>query len=296
MTAVVLPTALLFPTLDLSRVRTEIVTLTPVSTPCQPKSRRWKRPPSSCRRRSPSPPSTCLWCRRISWYSRQRSAGDAACHGRHGRRCARLASLWRLAAHPQRCFWQQRLGLAGSASASQADVLIWQRPLDLRGALQPRLELMSQLTATQSTAVLQVRTVAGSWEVAALIPSSSEWTPMDVDLSPWAGQVIQLAFVWTGAPPYRAEAADFWRVDAVRVLDALPTATSTLGRRVSRCPPQRRCRHRPPCPPLRWRRPKRRPPSCRQRHSADHNADPDRRCHRGTTPAPEQTQLPETND
>ena len=76
-------------------------------------------------------------------------------------------------------------------------MLIWQRPLDLRDALQPTLELMSQLTTTHSTAPLHVRTPEGNWEVAAVIPSSSRWTPMDVDLSPWAGQVVQLAFVWT---------------------------------------------------------------------------------------------------
>ncbi len=56
-----------------------------------------------------------------------------------------------------------------------------------------------------------------TWQTVAVVPNSAEWTAVSVDLSAYAGSVIQLAFDWQAAD---GTVGDQWSVDTVLVADA----------------------------------------------------------------------------
>ena len=73
--------------------------------------------------------------------------------------------------------------------------LVWNAPIDLRQATAPYLRFQSFVQTTLSVAEVQVSVDGGDWMTAATIPAGADWLTATVDLSPYAGHVIDLRFV-----------------------------------------------------------------------------------------------------
>ncbi len=114
---------------------------------------------------------------------------------------------WMLAAHEAGQGWVM-------SSAASAERLTWRSSLDLTTAVSPLLTFQSQYVGVGVASVLVSSDGGATWQAAAVVANSAEWTTVNVDLSAYAGSVIQLAFDWQGI------AGDQWGVDTVLVADA----------------------------------------------------------------------------
>ncbi len=125
-------------------------------------------------------------------------------------------------------FGGQGLGWQVTAD-NQADVLRWNRSLDLTTVLPGEAVLLSfesLLTSTRSVALVQVSTDGINWTTVAMPSSTSDWQQQVIDLTGYVGQQIEVQFLWQGAASSDGQAADRWQVDEVSVVAAAP-ATST---------------------------------------------------------------------
>jgi hypothetical protein len=85
-----------------------------------------------------------------------------------------------------------------SAAPDQVQTLAWPAPIDLLDGGPATLEFDSRLSAGQARATVEVSQDGRTWSAVALVPPSSEWTAMSVDLSQFAGSVIYVRFVYDG--------------------------------------------------------------------------------------------------
>ncbi len=109
------------------------------------------------------------------------------------------------------------------SSAATTETLTWGAALDLTTAVHPRLDFQSQFVGAGLVTV-QVSTDDGStWTVAAMVPGAADWMAVSVDLSAYAGSVIQLEFDWQAAD---GVTGDQWWIDTVQVADVLDVAPS----------------------------------------------------------------------
>jgi hypothetical protein len=92
--------------------------------------------------------------------------------------------------------------------------LEWAGGIDLRDFTTARLTFDSWLTAARSNATVEVRASGSEWMPIFLVPSTEGWTPMAVDLTPYAGTVVQVRMVFETPEP---SASDFWQVDNLQV-------------------------------------------------------------------------------
>ena len=140
----------------------------------------------------------------------------------------RIGSGWVLAT--QFAYGDQGLGW-GVPAANQTDMLRWDRQLDLRTVVPGQavqLSYQSLLTSTQSTAEVQVSGDGVNWVTVGAAASWAKWATETIDLSAYAGQLLQVQFVWTGvAPTGEGQSADTWQIDAVTVVTVVPTSVPT---------------------------------------------------------------------
>ena len=95
--------------------------------------------------------------------------------------------------------------------------VIWQRTLDLGSLRQPALTFQSQFTGDRSTALAQVSLDGTSWLTVANLPATADWTTIDLDLSAFAGNIVQVRLVFDAAEPPPGLPPDRWRVRHVRL-------------------------------------------------------------------------------
>jgi hypothetical protein len=103
--------------------------------------------------------------------------------------------------------------------SSGRSVLEWAEPLDLTTSTTPRLQFESWLSSVGSTAEVQVSDDGITWRTIAVVPRTSGWGTIDVDLSEFAGRQVYLRFVFDAIAPATGMPADFWRIDNV-VIDS----------------------------------------------------------------------------
>jgi hypothetical protein len=89
--------------------------------------------------------------------------------------------------------------------------------IDLRGAESARLDFVSRLDGAAARGVVQVSLDGATWFALDRVPESDRWTPVDLDLSQFAGEVMRLRFVLEPTDPFAAEPAA-WRIAAIRVV------------------------------------------------------------------------------
>ncbi len=133
-------------------------------------------------------------------------------------------------------------GLSWLLTAGTApEMLVWNSSLDLR-PVDPfetiLLNFESRLQPGAGTAQIEVSTDGGNqWLIVTTVAPSDDWSAVNVDLSAFAGQVIQLRFSWipaVGGSP--AGSGTQWSVDQVSVqasepasaTAASPTATASI--------------------------------------------------------------------
>ena len=116
-------------------------------------------------------------------------------------------------------------GLGWQASGGTANVLRWNRLIDLSNVPNAYLWVQSMLS-TGSTAYAQASLDGSNWTTVGSIVSSSSWYVPSIDLSAYIGQVIQLQFVWTSGNP-----GDVWQLDdvTVGVLGGAPVPSPTAS-------------------------------------------------------------------
>jgi hypothetical protein len=71
--------------------------------------------------------------------------------------------------------------------------------VDLRGTGRPVLTFESRYVEDGSQAAVQVSTDGVTWAALGDLPESNHWTPMAVDLSAYADQVVWVRFVFNGS-------------------------------------------------------------------------------------------------
>ncbi len=154
------------------------------------------------------------------------------------------SSLAGWALTPDAAFGAQGLGWQVSAS-NQADVLRWDRMIDLTTVLPGQAVLLSfesLLTSDRSIALVQVSTDGVNWTTVYTPTNRSDWQQEVIDLTGYAGQMIQLQFLWQGVAPSDGAAADRWQVDEVSVVavtpaNLQPTPTPTVESTEAPLPP-----------------------------------------------------------
>ncbi|MEO8393008.1 MAG: hypothetical protein ABI700_08440 [Chloroflexota bacterium] len=102
-------------------------------------------------------------------------------------------------------------GLGWKATGGGNAILRWNRQLDLRSTPNAYLWVQSILTGADAPLV-QVTTDGLNWTTVGSIPVSTDWQVASIDLSAYAGQMIQLQFTWTSSNP-----DNFWKIDDVTV-------------------------------------------------------------------------------
>ncbi len=111
-----------------------------------------------------------------------------------------------------------------------AETLRWTQSLDLRSipaGQRVEMTFASWLVSAQgSTADVHVSLNGTQWLTATTVAPSTAWTPVMVDLSAYAGQILDIQFVWQCvAPSTEIESADHWSLDEVAITASTPTQT-----------------------------------------------------------------------
>ena len=96
------------------------------------------------------------------------------------------------------------------SSTRQPKRLTWQSALDLTTAAAPLLTFQSQFAGAGVASVLVSTDGGATWQTAAVVPNSADWTPVSVDLSAYAGSTIRLAFDWQGSAGDRGQSTRCW--------------------------------------------------------------------------------------
>jgi hypothetical protein len=106
-------------------------------------------------------------------------------------------------------FWQ------ATAATGDPSGVAWQARFDLTLAQRPVLTFQSRLNSAGSPAGVAVSVDGVNWMGVSMVAPSSAWTPVEVDLSAYRGQIIQVLFVWMPT----AGSPDVWHVDNVLIAD-----------------------------------------------------------------------------
>jgi len=105
-------------------------------------------------------------------------------------------------------------GWMNSRSGTATATLEWAGGIDLRDFASARLTFDSWLTAARSEATVEVSAGSSDWMPIFRVPSTEIWSPMAVDLTPYAGAVVQVRLVFDAQEP---SASDFWHIDNLQV-------------------------------------------------------------------------------
>jgi hypothetical protein len=107
------------------------------------------------------------------------------------------------------------------------------QPFDLRDARATHLRFQSWLASAGSRASVQVSVDELSWRTVFDVPVLDLWTACDVDLTPFAGQVIYVRFAFGGvAASGDMDASGVWRIGSVWMDDGWLTTAADLPRPV----------------------------------------------------------------
>ncbi len=108
-------------------------------------------------------------------------------------------------------------GVIGIAATEDGPRTVWQQTFDLRDADDVGLSLESWLVANESTASIEISLDGRTWSAIGVPPPTDEWLMINVDLSPYAGQVVHVRMRFDGVAPRLGRAADIWGIRDVRV-------------------------------------------------------------------------------
>ena len=117
-------------------------------------------------------------------------------------------------------------GLGWTASGGNADILHWNRQINLRGVAGAQLSFQTQLSSANAPLLAQVSLDGVTWTTVATVMATDDWQLTNVDLGVYIGQVIQLQFVWLSSQP-----GDVLHLDDVTVVTpaAIPTVAATVS-------------------------------------------------------------------
>ncbi len=87
----------------------------------------------------------------------------------------------------------------------------------MRDADDVGLSLESWLVANESTASIEVSLDGRTWSAIGVPPPADEWLMINVDLSPYAGQIVHVRLQFEAVRPRPGRAADIWGIRDVRV-------------------------------------------------------------------------------
>jgi hypothetical protein len=114
------------------------------------------------------------------------------------------------------------------------DVLRWSQSIDLRNVFMPqqvKLSFLSRLATLSGTARLDISLDGGTqWMTVTNIAPTADWTLTEIDLTAFAGNVVQLQFAWQPDATFAegSTPAALWSLDNVTVQAAVPvTPTPT---------------------------------------------------------------------
>jgi len=114
------------------------------------------------------------------------------------------------------------LGWRAVAASPNAETLTWLQLIDLSTARQPQLSFQSHMQAgNDAGGAVQVMGASGIWDTVAIILPGADWQTQLVDLSRFAGQVIQLRFIWLAVPLADGVPSGEWRIDLLMLRDLL---------------------------------------------------------------------------
>ena len=95
----------------------------------------------------------------------------------------------------------------------------WIETLDLRSSSTAVLSFESSLSMdSASSAEIQVSEDGTTWQTLVQVPASDDWITLNVDLSAWAGRVVQVRFAFDAKAPRRGGRPDTWLIGDVRVV------------------------------------------------------------------------------
>jgi hypothetical protein len=94
--------------------------------------------------------------------------------------------------------------------------LAWASPIDLADAESAVLRFWSLRPNWLSGGYVEISQNGTDWITAAAVPAGSDWMPVAVDLSQFAGQVVYLRLVYAGTP-VEDDPALAWIVDGISV-------------------------------------------------------------------------------
>lgn len=126
--------------------------------------------------------------------------------------------------------WSPQPSDAGGAwrlsGSGTEQVLQWLPWIDLRTNTNPvSLSFETQLIGT-GTAQIEASADGVNWRMLTIVPASSTWTTLTVDLSAFRGSVIQFRFAWYSADV--ADAVDWW-LRAIHVAETVPPLIDVAG-------------------------------------------------------------------
>ena len=113
-------------------------------------------------------------------------------------------------------------GLGWQAAGGNNNSLHWNRQIDMRGLVGAQLFFQMQLSNASAPLMVQVSLDGSTWTTVETVTATAEWQLNAIDLSAYAGQTIQLQFVWVGNAP-----GDVLRLDDIQVR-AAPQGAPTL--------------------------------------------------------------------
>jgi hypothetical protein len=107
--------------------------------------------------------------------------------------------------------------MIGTTTGSQ--VLHLPQAIDLGNATGARLTFESSRPRwlRGSGVLVQVSIAGGPWATVQEVPAFAEWTPVDLDLSAFAGQVIRVRFVLESTTSELAQ-PEIWRVRSLHLV------------------------------------------------------------------------------
>ena len=106
-----------------------------------------------------------------------------------------------------------RSGATGSARVAEGR----SGHIDLRNSASASISFASHLTSAESVGEVQVSIDGVNWKTVALVAPAENWSDMVIDLSEFAGQVIQIRFVVEPGAVAESMGTQRWRLDRIHV-------------------------------------------------------------------------------
>jgi Tol biopolymer transport system component len=107
-------------------------------------------------------------------------------------------------------------GNSGSA-APDLQIARHEAAIDLRSSAANRLTFRSRLPRAAAPGLVQISRDGEAWETVALVSGSDDWEDVTVDLSDFAGQMIQIRFALRRSGDGSAPGGMPWQIDALRI-------------------------------------------------------------------------------